>query len=468
MIFAETESVELKEKFDDSFIRAVVSFLNTRDGTIYIGVKDNGEIIGISDTDKTLREIADIITMQILPDPQELIEIGTKYIRGKSVAEVKVNKGTALYYIKKYGRSAAGCFLRIGSTSRSMTEEQIEKRFVSSMTIPKRTMKEEVSPRQDLSFRQFKTLLAFKDVHYNSDRFEQNFNLRNTVGQYNYIAFLVSDQNDTSIKVVRFRDVTKSEFISRKEFDTGCIFKQMDDALEYSLNILNIVQTNIIGAERVDTPYFDSEAFREAWYNAVCHNLWVEHTPPAVYGYDDRVEIISHGLLTDGLTQEDFFNGVSKPVNEEFAKIFIQMHYMEQSGRGVPTIVKKYGRQVYSFGTSFIQCVLPYNILNRVKQDKMTCPEEENGGINDGINGGINGGINDGINGGINDAIILTHTQQAVMNILEDHNQLTVAEIAEKTGKSKRTIERTLSELKGKGCIERIGANKTGYWKLLK
>lgn len=194
MIFAETESVELKEKFDDSFIRAVVSFLNTRDGTIYIGVKDDGEIIGISDTDKTLREIADIITMQILPDPQELIEIGTKYIRGKSVIEVKVNKGTALYYIKKYGRSAAGCFLRIGSTSRSMTEEQIEKRFVASMTIPKRTMKEEVSPRQDLSFRQFKTLLAFKDVHYNSDRFEQNFHLRNTVGQYNYIAFLVSDQ----------------------------------------------------------------------------------------------------------------------------------------------------------------------------------------------------------------------------------------------------------------------------------
>lgn len=75
------------------------------------------------------------------------------------------------------------------------------------------------------------------------------------------------------MKVVRFNGVTKAEFLSRKEFDNGCIFKQMEDALEYSLNVLNIIQTNIVGKERVDTPYFNSEAFREAWFNAVCHNL---------------------------------------------------------------------------------------------------------------------------------------------------------------------------------------------------
>lgn len=50
----------------------------------------------------------------------------------------------------------------------------------------------------------------------------------------------------------------------------------MEDALDYSLNVLNIIQTNIVGKTRVDTPYFDAEAFREAWFNAVCHNLWVE------------------------------------------------------------------------------------------------------------------------------------------------------------------------------------------------
>ena len=84
----------------------------------------------------------------------------------------------------------------------------------------------------------------------------------------------------------------------RNEKDkNGCIFKQMEDALEYSLNVLNIIQTNIVGKERVDTPYFNAEAFREVLFNAVCHNLWVEKVPPAIYGFDDRVEIISYGLL---------------------------------------------------------------------------------------------------------------------------------------------------------------------------
>lgn len=299
------------------------------------------------------------------------MELGTKYVDGKNVIEIKVGRGNALYYIKKYGRSAAGCFIRVGTSCRSMTEEQIDERYIAQLSIPTRSIKQELSPRQDLTFNQFKAMLTFKGLHFNTDTFEQNYNLRNDVDKYNYIAFLVSDQNDTSIKVVRFSGVTKAEFLSRKEFDCGCIFKQMEDALDYSLNVLNIIQTNIVGKTRVDTPYFDVEAFREAWFNAVCHNLWVEKIPPAIYGFDDRVEIISYGLLKDGMTKEEFFNGISKPVNEEFAKIFMQLGYMEQSGKGVPTIVSKYGKDAYRFGSSFIQCILPYNILDKVKQDAL-------------------------------------------------------------------------------------------------
>lgn len=472
MAFTETESIELKEKLNENFIKVVVSFLNTREGTIYIGVKDNGDIIGVPNTDKALQEIADIITMQILPNPQELVEIGTRYIDCKSVLEIKVKKGKSLYYIKKYGRSAAGCYVRVGSTSRSMSEEQIEKRYIATLSVPKRTMKEERSPRQDLTFNQFKTLLEFKKVHYSPSGFEKNFNLRNSEEQYNYIAFLVSDQNDTSIKVVRFSGLTKAEFISRKEFETGCIFKQMDEALDFSLNVLNIVQTNIVGAVRVDTPYFDKDAFREAWYNAVCHNLWVEQTPPAIYGFDDRVEIISHGLLVEGLSEEDFFNGVSKPVNEEFAKIFIQMHYMEQSGRGVPTVIKQYGRQVYTFGTSFIQCIIPYNILDKAKHEKLIGADKENDGVNPGNEGvnpkndGVNPG-NDGVNPE-NDSVKLSKTAKAVLDCLSSDNTLSAKNLALKTGKSIPTIERTLKKLKEVHLLERVGSDKTGHWKILK
>ena len=452
MIFQETETSELKRVLNDTLPKEIDAFLNSFDGNIYIGVEDDGTVIGVENLDDIQKRIADIITTQILPNPQEYVTLGTQYVDGKNVVVISVRKGKSLYYIKKYGRSAAGCFIRVGTSCRSMTEEQIEQRYIATLSIPRKTMKEELSPRQDLTFNQFQALLTFKNVHYNKETFEQNYNLRNSDDKFNYIAFLVSDQNDTSIKVVRFNGVTKAEFLSRKEFDNGCIFKQMEDALEYSLNVLNIIQTNIVGKERVDTPYFNSEAFREAWFNAVCHNLWVEKVPPAIYGFDDRVEIISYGLLKDGMTKDEFFMGISNPVNEEFAKIFMQLHYMEQSGKGVPTVVAKYGKEVYHFGTSFIQCILPYNIIDKQKQERLLGRNALSGTINGTINGTIK----------------LSETATIVYELMKEDVKVTKSQLSQKAGKSIRTISRAIDELKNNGLLLGRTSNKNGEWILSK
>ena len=129
MIFQETERTELKRVLNDTIQKEIVAFLNSFDGTIYIGVNDDGSILGVENLDETQKKIADIVTTQILPNPQENIELGTKYVDGKNIVEIKVFKGNSLYYIKKYGRSAAGCFIRVGTSCRSMTEEQIEERY---------------------------------------------------------------------------------------------------------------------------------------------------------------------------------------------------------------------------------------------------------------------------------------------------------------------------------------------------
>ncbi len=38
----------------------------------------------------------------------------------------------------------------------------------------------------------------------------------------------------------------------------------------------------------------------------------------------------------------------------------LKLRFMEQSGKGISLIVNRYGRKVYHFGTSYMQCVLPY------------------------------------------------------------------------------------------------------------
>ena len=125
MIFTETEKTELKQKLTDSIPKEIVAFLNTDGGTIYIGVNDDGSVCGIEKLDESLKKIADIIENQILPESSSFVELGTKYIENKHIIAIKIRKGESLYYIKKYGRSSQGCYVRVGSTCRSMTEEKI-------------------------------------------------------------------------------------------------------------------------------------------------------------------------------------------------------------------------------------------------------------------------------------------------------------------------------------------------------
>lgn len=113
MNFQETEIIELKRNLNDSLPKEIVAFLNTNGGTIYIGVSDNGEILGVENLDDIQVKVADIITGQILPNPQEYVEIGSKFIKRKNIVEIKVLKGNSLYYIKNLEEVLLGVLLEL-------------------------------------------------------------------------------------------------------------------------------------------------------------------------------------------------------------------------------------------------------------------------------------------------------------------------------------------------------------------
>lgn len=51
MIFQESETLELKEIIDENIKKAIIAFANYKGGTIYAGVKDDGKIVFIKETD---------------------------------------------------------------------------------------------------------------------------------------------------------------------------------------------------------------------------------------------------------------------------------------------------------------------------------------------------------------------------------------------------------------------------------
>lgn len=54
--YYETQTMELKEKYTDSIAKEIVSFLNSDGGTLIVGVKDDGTVVGVDKLDETLRK----------------------------------------------------------------------------------------------------------------------------------------------------------------------------------------------------------------------------------------------------------------------------------------------------------------------------------------------------------------------------------------------------------------------------
>ena len=60
-----------------------------------------------------------------------------------------------------------------------------------------------------------------------------------------------------------------------------------------------------------------------------------------------------------------------------------------------------------------------------------------------------------------------TKRENAILDILRENPKITLTEVAEKIGKSLRTVKITIKELQEKGIIERVGGKKNGSWNVI-
>ena len=237
----------------------------------------------------------------------------------------------------------------------------------------------------------------------------------------------------------------------------------MKNAQSFCSDVLNQTKTVFHqNGYREDVPLFDRIAFREAWYNACLHNDWVDGTPPAIYVFNDRLEIISTGGLRHNMSKEDFFGGVSKPVNESLAKIFIKLGLVEQTEHGVSAIVDKYGRETFSFLDNFLRVTIPFNY----KLDEYIKPMKNASGTN-GTNDGTELVTDDGTehdtgNNGIGRNL---SDEEKLIEAIKKNPGITTAEMVKLLNKSRRTVARIISK---SSRIVRVGPDFGGHWEIKK
>lgn len=436
--YIESETLELKEKYTDVICKEIVSFLNATGGTIVIGVKDDGTVVGVDKIDETFKKISEIITTQIEPNPQDEVSSELRFEDGKTLIVVNVSKGIQhIYCQKKYGFSSVGCTIRVGTTCREMTSEQIRIRYENKFVDSEYMLKKRAT-MSDLSFKELKIYYSEKGYHLDDSNFEANLNLKNQNGEYNLLAELLADRNNIPLIFVKFKGSDKATISERSDYGYRCIITSYEK-IKNRLQAENICISDTTVRPRHDTYLFDYDCVNEAILNALVHNDWTI-TEPQISMFDNRLEILSHGGLPSGMTKKQFFDGISKPRNTTLMRTFLNMGLTEHTGHGIPIIVKKYGEEVFEIEDNYIRCTIPFDdaVLDKIKN----------------ANVGLNVGLN--------------KTEKKVVSLLIEDSAYTSEELAAKIGLTKRTIERTFISLQNKKVIERIGSKRDGRWIVIK
>lgn len=331
-------------------------------------------------------------------------------------------------------------FIRVGSSKEKIMKYPEREAFLFRILregYP--TIVNTPSNYQNLTFSKLFGYYGSKGIVLKEETFRKNLGLLTEDGEYNIQAQLLSDNSHIPLRVSIFDGKTKaSNLFSVREFGYNCLLYTLDELLRYG-DVLNIIQADERNrvVERKDVPLFESKAFNEAIINAVLHNKWVEGNEPMISVFSNRIEILSRGTLAPSQTMEGFFSGESVPVNEKLSEIFLQLHISEKSGRGVPKIVETYGQQAISFNENSIVVTIPFNWINVV-----------------------------GNKVGNKTDVKMTSNRNKIISEVRNNPNITAARLSVILGISVTAVQKNIEYLKTVGRIERIGSNKSGYWKV--
>ena len=398
-------------------------------GIIYLGIDKNGNTTGVEDIDKLQLLIKDQLRNNIVPSCLGLFDIVTEKQDSKDILKVIVASGPERpYYIRKYGLSEKGAFIRTGSAAEPMTARMIEALFAKRT---RNSIGKIKSPRQDLTFEQLRIYYDAAGKTLNG-QFAKNLELLNEDGNYNMVAYLMADANTISVKTAKYAGLNRVDLIENNEHGFCSIIKATKAVLD-KIELENKTLTRITSRERQDRRLWNAVALREAIINAMVHNDYTRELAPKIEFFDDRIEITSYGGLPDGVAKEDFFMGVSIPRNKEMMRIYRDLEMVEQLGSGLPRILQTYKEDCFHFSDTYTRMVFP-------AEDK----------TNNRISGADT--LNGGVNGGVNELEILIKKRPGI-NTREIRQELNI---------SQRSLERWLKDLRNDNRIIFKGAPKTG------
>lgn len=450
MKYTISETVELKSAINEDMKTELIAFLNSYlGGTIYVGVSDDGKILGLNESEKDLYESKVINWIRdeaIYPNCSNFVKIT---YNEDNVLTIMIMPGTNKpYYLKEKGPAGSGVYIRYGRNKSQASHDEIVRMMLETNNI---FFEEEISDNQDLTFNILKLKYEEKNLDFSNFKMTTSGFIKD--GKYTNLAFIFSDQYDIVTKIGVYNGLDRAVFRSKKEFG-GSIIKQIDKSLEY-YELCNEVRVVIDGSpmRKEFVSYYDKAA-REAILNCFCHRDYGRRSNIKIEFFDDRCEIISPGGFYGGLTLEQALSGIQSFRNKSLVQLLYKLGYIENYGSGLNRIYKEYekstNKPIIKSDITYFKVILP-NLNYRFDEEIYPVLKEKHDLSR----------YYDAKNEAKSDA---KNLEQFLIELITNNNKVSKIEMAKLSSKSKSTIERTL---KKSSKIVHFGPKNGGYWKIL-
>lgn len=428
MHFEETEIIELKGIVTDDIKKEIIAFANANGGTIYVGVENNGNVIGVNSADKTIQQISNMVRDAIKPDVTMFIHYDTIKVNDKTVVKIDIQRGTQRpYYLAAKGLRPEGVYVRQGTSSAPSTDTAIRQMIKETDGDSFEAMR---SLEQELTFTAAEKEFSIRNLEFNEPQ-RQTLKLINSDGIYTNLGFLLSDECSHTVKVAVFEGTDQSVFKDRREF-SGSLFKQLEDVYSF-IDLNNPIKATFNKLLRIDSRAYPDVAVREALLNSLVHRDYSFSSSTLISIYTDRIEFVSIGGLMPGIAIDDIMMGVSVCRNPGLANVFYRLQLVEAYGTGMKKIRNAYKdakvQPIVENSNNAFKIVLPN--LNVKSVPDRTISE--------------------------NEAVIIS--------MAEKKGEITRADVENKLGVSTSTASRLLRRMVNDGLLSQNGvARSTKYY----
>jgi len=446
---AESQNIEYKESWRDEYLKWVCGFANAQGGTIYIGIDDAGNVVGVQNVKKLLEDIPNKIQsgLGIVADVNKHTKDGKDYL------EIKVDPSS--FPISYHGEF----HYRSGATKQQLTGIALTEFITKKAGVRWEDVTVDGITVDDLDAESFK---IFRREALRSKRMtEAELNISNeellsklkllSNGKLKRSAVLLfyGDpsivQNGSYVKVGKFGD----HGVEYHDDFEGSLISTADKIVD--LIYLKYLKAKITYEHdrRVETYPFARNAIREAIYNAIAHNCYMYGTPIQIRIEEEQIIISNRCILPEGWTAETLMQPHdSIPYNPDIANVFYRAGYIETWGQGIQKICDEciaLGAELPRYEIIGTGLRVYFPALKSALIDQPKVPKHQSTSDN----------------GALESTMVLR-----IIEILKEEPDISQEALADRLGSTRRIIQKHISVLKEAGRIERVGGKRYGHWEV--